>query len=678
MKTIASICTSGGILEQGAIATGLTPIWGVEIDSEVAELYRLNYPDSHIYVSNVNRINWQSLKQPDILHASPPCRNYSQANNKVEAAEDIAIARSVARAIEHFKPEVFTLENVRAYAKSSGWHTIEARLHAVGYSVQAQIVRLDRWGVPQSRVRFIAVAFRDIPAPLLLTPNRTKYWYEEIEDLIPQFGRSNLTNTQKDKLSPIIKNAIASGIPVLLKRIQIRKYTPAARADKPNCWTVTAKLCTDGKGSDRRLFADLITKDGIFSLNIRALARLQTIPDGYKFTGNVRVDGGAIGDGVPSYFAEQMYQQIMDYLKRGQRAEGRWRKGLVRMQVNYSSENLDLEEDKFKADPSALCPSSKARKSVGGVPPLELIEQEASSAFESDVALGEAEHPGECSKTGRTSMNNISDNFPDREDTYHNCDRSVKFERLSQLAEYIKSNAKDEIEFYHLGSAFDEIRTEKLFEVAGYTSFYKYCLDTFGKKQTYVQYLINAASIYKEVEFVVKSKDIELTESHCRELKKIKDVEMRSLVLKQAAEAGTITAKTIASTFNTLNAIEAQKNNSLPLPEINSVVRIVLPKNCELEKFRNYWGIVRSHSNYTCTVDTAVGITPNILPQYLMILESFEGQEQLLTRLSRILALQEFPEIKPFAYAIATSPNPTPSYNCLKFLDMIERSQWLV
>ena len=191
------------------------------------------------------------------------------------------------------------------------------------------------WGVPQRRKRFIAIAFKDMDAPLLLTPNRTTYWYEAIADLIPTLADSQLTNTQIDLLHPKTQAAIARGEIVLLKRNQIRNYTPASGVSNPYCWTVTATLATDQRFCDRKLFADIVTPDGIYSLNTRCLARLQTIPATYKLSdalwvlGKTAIDGGAIGAGVPPLFAQQMFTQIKNYMNTSN--EFRIHKGLVRM-----------------------------------------------------------------------------------------------------------------------------------------------------------------------------------------------------------------------------------------------------------------------------------------------------------------------------------------------------------
>lgn len=351
--TIATICSGGGILEQGAIATGLTPIWGIELDPEVAHLYQVNYPDSQIIVSDVCKVDFSQLRSPDILHASPPCRRFSQANTKGESALDRLIAFQVADAIAILQPKLFTLENVRSYGDSKCWQLIKPRLEQLNYSVAEHIIDMKEWGVPQKRrVRFIATAVRStklevrskkwlfkimlhsklaqdskdllhtsyfllhtsIARPLTAPNLNPQCWYSAIANLIENFEPSQLTNTQKKRLHPEAKTAIAEGVPVLLKRNQIRTgkndHTPYAIAGLTEAWTVTAKLCTDGKERRRRKFADLVIGTETYSLNSRAIARIQTIPDSYILSQDVRIDGLAIGDGVPPLFSKQMYQQV--------------------------------------------------------------------------------------------------------------------------------------------------------------------------------------------------------------------------------------------------------------------------------------------------------------------------------------------------------------------------------
>ncbi|MGL4622100.1 MAG: DNA cytosine methyltransferase [Chroococcidiopsis sp.] len=626
---LATICTGGGVYEIGAIAAGLEPIWGVEINPRVAEVYKLNYPDSQMVVSDVCNVDWNTLPMPDVLHASPSCRHFSAANNQTEAAEDIAVAKAVGKAIAHFLPQIFSLENVRAYQNSQSWAVILNCLQSLGYSVSYQVHRLKLWGIPQMRRdRFIAIAVLSsryevvgsrynphlLPTthyplpknPLLLTPNRTRHWYEEIQDLIPTFEPSQLTNTQKNKLNAKTRRAIANGETVLLKRNQIRDYTPAAYESDPYCWSITATLCTDQNQSNRSKFADLVTPDGTFSLNTRALARIQTIPDSYKLSGNIAIDGLVIGDGVPPYFVEQMWGQILksnDY----------------RLTTNASSSNV-LKDTATHINRYPLIVNQKELRS--------------------------------------TSDKNVL-----------NCGHFD--EQLAELEEVIKKYAGHDVEFYRLGKALLEIKTAKLYKQAGYKGFRAYCSDRFNLSKTYVDNLIRAISVYESVKD--KAQNLPLIEAHCRSLAKIKDVEMRSLVLEKVAQKGTITAKAIESEYRDMKMRAIAIKSNPELPHIGEVVRLTTKFKHDCLSYNGYWGIVCGVGEYSISVSVLDQILYNLHPQDFIVIGDVEGASALLSRLH---AVSKSPEIditvRELLKAIATNSYPELTKWQAKYLEFTE------
>jgi DNA (cytosine-5)-methyltransferase 1 len=110
MKTTGSFFTGGGLFDIGAIAAGYTPIWGVEKEDKIARVARSN--SLPVTTADVTSLDLCGLARPDHFHASPPCPNFSIAKADGEETElDIAMAEAVCRALVHFKPDTFTLEN---------------------------------------------------------------------------------------------------------------------------------------------------------------------------------------------------------------------------------------------------------------------------------------------------------------------------------------------------------------------------------------------------------------------------------------------------------------------------------------------------------------------------------------------------------------------------------------
>lgn len=213
--TGATLFTGFGGADLGMRDAGLEMLWGIEYDDAIAAVAREN--GLSVTTGDVTKVNPGDYDAIDCLHASPPCPSFSVAKaGGKETNQDIEIAMSVVRFIEHFRPKVFTLENVWGYRKSESWLAIYRALVAMGYGIGHAKLNAADYGVPQSRERMIVWAMRDgrvLPAP---TPTHAKYppkpglfgdtlnkwigWYEAIEDLIPDLPDSQLAPWQLKRL----------------------------------------------------------------------------------------------------------------------------------------------------------------------------------------------------------------------------------------------------------------------------------------------------------------------------------------------------------------------------------------------------------------------------------------------------------------------------------------------
>ena len=184
----------------GAMAAGLTPLWGIELDPVIAAVANENL-GGHVMVTNILDVDPATLPKVDVLHASPPCPNFSIAKVGGKETElDIALAKKVAEFIRVIDPMIFTLENVYAYRHSKSWNIINDALYELGYWVSAEKVNAADYGVPQSRKRMIVRAVRGGWVPYLPEPESWVGWYEAIEDLIPTLPDSQFAPWQLKRL----------------------------------------------------------------------------------------------------------------------------------------------------------------------------------------------------------------------------------------------------------------------------------------------------------------------------------------------------------------------------------------------------------------------------------------------------------------------------------------------
>ena len=304
-KTFTALFAGGGGADLGAIAAGLEPCESVEYDPAIAEVHKANI-NGKMHVANILDCDPYRFEKPDILHASPVCKQFSTANaNKGEAQLDIDCARKVAEFIQVLQPKHFTLENVEAYRKSKSFHLIVEMLHKLGYFCNWQVLNAADFGVPQSRRRLILIAVKDGFIPSLPPKEKHIGWYEAIADKVHDLPDSQLAEWQWKRI-PKMFNSINA---ILIENTGARsdRELQTRAADEP-CWTLRAM------GQDGHYHrANAVLNTRIVALDIACLARLQSFPDNYQWSGKKSLDGKIIGNSVPSLMYQKILQSIIQY-----------------------------------------------------------------------------------------------------------------------------------------------------------------------------------------------------------------------------------------------------------------------------------------------------------------------------------------------------------------------------
>lgn len=183
--TMASLFSGGKLFDIGAMAAGLTPIWGVEYNAKIAAVAERNVP-APCLVARVEQVDYSTLTTPWLLHMSPVCKNASQAKTDAgEQPEDIDMAAGCIRAIEALRPRCITLENVWGYRTFQAFKNILAALAEQGYAVDYWHLNAADYGVPQTRKRLILMASLDFQ-PVKPAPTHRK-WIAPSADQMPLF-----------------------------------------------------------------------------------------------------------------------------------------------------------------------------------------------------------------------------------------------------------------------------------------------------------------------------------------------------------------------------------------------------------------------------------------------------------------------------------------------------------
>ena len=182
--------SGGGLVEEGLKGI-IDPVVAVEYDRKISGVYRNNF-GQHIVTADVRDVDPKELvKQIDgdveYFHASPVCKNYSQAkSNGGEVELDKETAKSTADFIDAVKPRVVTIENVKGYKDSEAMKIITKALDKNGYKWDADVYNAADYGGYTSRERLIVRAVKDgeLPEKPKKQP-RKGGWLEAVEDILP-------------------------------------------------------------------------------------------------------------------------------------------------------------------------------------------------------------------------------------------------------------------------------------------------------------------------------------------------------------------------------------------------------------------------------------------------------------------------------------------------------------
>ena len=329
--------SGGGLVEEGLKGI-IDPVVAVEYDEKISGVYRNNF-GQHIVTADVRDVDPKELvKQIDgeveYFHASPVCKNYSQAkSNHAEVELDKETAASTAEFINAIKPKVVTIENVKGYKDSEAMKIITDALDANGYTWDADVYNAADYGGYTNRERLIVRAVRDGKLPA--KPKKMAHksgWYEAVADIIP-------TLTEK-------KNGVAPWMDIRLKADGI----DWRNIDKP--LYVMGSAYADGKiphAFADELLPTLRTKSGdvivmpdgkVYRAMGRVLARVSGVSDDYKMPFSENLSHTIIGNGIPTQLTEHVIAPLLQNTLRPTTPED----GNTRFSLRYDQFEHDLNQ----------------------------------------------------------------------------------------------------------------------------------------------------------------------------------------------------------------------------------------------------------------------------------------------------------------------------------------------
>lgn len=367
--------SGGGLVEEGLKGI-IDPVVAVEYDRKISGVYRNNF-GQHIVTADVRDVDPKELVkhidgEVEYFHASPVCKNYSQAkSNSGEVEIDKETAKSTADFIDAVKPRVVTIENVKGYKDSEAMKIITQALDKNGYKWDVDVYNAADFGGYTSRERLIVRAVKDgeLPEKPKKQP-RKGGWLEAVEDILP-------TLTVKE-------SGVAPWMDARLKADGIDWQ----KVEKP--LYVMGSAYADGKiphAYGDEILPTLRTKSGdviimpggkVLRADGRVLARITGLGDDYLLPKTESLAHTIIGNGIPVQLTKGVIAPLLN------KDDLSGRNVLARLGSSIFKNNWDADKQKQVSDRVV----NTANKLGGAEATVYTSVDEVPDAYLSDVKNG--------------------------------------------------------------------------------------------------------------------------------------------------------------------------------------------------------------------------------------------------------------------------------------------------
>lgn len=345
MKVIDLFSGVGG-LSLGFKQEGFDIILANEIDSEIAESYRLNHPETKMINEDITKLDISSVfgeyrGKVDVVLGGPPCQGFSQKGNRRTIDDERNyLFRYFCEVIKYVQPLYFVMENVpRILTAEHGLFKKEILgiFKELGYSVSCAVLNASSFGVPQDRCRAIFIGKKGANACSLpqVSKKKTTIW-DAIGDLsYLESGEGSEKQQYITEPETEYQKAMRNGSDVLHNHVSTRHSSDAIKKmelippgrDKdvlpkelhtksiysgtwsrmrPNDQSVTITTRFDTPSSGRFMHPFLNR-----CITPREAARIQSFPDSFIFYGSKSSQMKQIGNAVPPMMSRAIAKAIL-------------------------------------------------------------------------------------------------------------------------------------------------------------------------------------------------------------------------------------------------------------------------------------------------------------------------------------------------------------------------------
>lgn len=305
--THVDLFSGAGGMCQGFRQAGFSKVLSVEVDGDASDTIRRNFADSAHFHGRIEDVSDDYIEKAvgdrhvNVVSGGPPCQGFSVAGLRRESDPRNQLFRQYIRVVKKIQPDFVVMENVPGILTMQNGavaREIVAQLADAGYpQASIRILESADFGVPQLRARTIFIANRHGASNPYPKPTHAKSAYVSIElaigDLLsapfdPSWNHEGTKHS--DAMRERLSQVPAGG----------SLYDTFRDAWKRQHRGVPSMTIKENHGGVH------IHYELNRVLTAREMARLQTFPDSFVFSGTVKRAYWQIGNAVPCLLAERV------------------------------------------------------------------------------------------------------------------------------------------------------------------------------------------------------------------------------------------------------------------------------------------------------------------------------------------------------------------------------------
>jgi DNA (cytosine-5)-methyltransferase 1 len=326
--TAIDLFSGAGILSAGFRATGWDIVWAAEANRNAAQSYRYNNPGTPVSETDVRRLRAADVLSVaglrkgrlDAVIGGPPCQDYSAAGKRLPRAPRNYLYRTFGTLAHNLGARLLLMENVPGVQQVNGtrfMRRILRHFRRLGYASNSFLLNAVRYGAPQKRKRLIFIGMKRPGDVQLFSPQPQYADPEERSRDLPK------PPTVRDVLRGLPRAHSGGGSDIKRYNGNLifnhwamrhsRRVISKIRRIKPGKGPISYKRLT------WRYSGTIVAGHRALpvhpalprAITVREAARIQTIPDCFRFLGPRSEQPIQVADAVPYKLAQSLGEHML-------------------------------------------------------------------------------------------------------------------------------------------------------------------------------------------------------------------------------------------------------------------------------------------------------------------------------------------------------------------------------